>query len=447
MIMIKHGIAPSTPTIYRVLIYDVSDTNSLLEPLDEVLPSESASQLPQGQPTSSQVSSNTRKSRKSDWLWAHLKTRQFPYEWIEQRSGKKKLFDLEINCTAIDKTTGRQCNWSTTNSKRQTSTTNIRLHLKEKHGILPPSPTALAPNQLIATPKSTLLGLWGSKANLTIQETLEKNLLHWVVSSKQPFSVVESLDFRQIFNDIPGVSLPFLSRHTLRQRLLQDFNQQRGILKEELMATCKTIALSLDVWTSKNHLPILGVIGHWFTEEFEYRERVLDFIELDGPHTGENLAGAIEELLLELKITHKLLSITGDNASNNETMVVQLSENLQKSGANTLFCGLGSYVRCLAHILNLIVKDILRALKSGNTAEATSVCDNLDKGEYQALEALQPLGKLRALAIWIHRSPQRRQAWKKTCNRLNLLDKFIEYDIDIRWNSTFRMISTALQVS
>ena len=219
-------------------------------------------------------------------------------------------------------------------------------------------------------------------------------------------------------------------------------------MKEELSATCKTIALSLDVWTSQNHLPILGVIGHWLTEEFEYREKVLEFKELHGPHSGENLAAAVESLLIELGLEQKLLSITGDNASNNERMVLQLSQNLQKKHEiNLLFSGLGSYVRCLAHIINLIVKDILGALRSGNIGEAYIVCNNLDEGNYQSFQTVEPLAKLRILALWIHRSPHRRQLWNDSCKRMNLPNKFIEYDVDTRWNSTFRMLSDALQVS
>jgi hypothetical protein len=246
-------------------------------------------------------------------MWRHLHTREFPNEWTEKRSGRKRLVDREICCTVINKTTRKQCNWSTTDSKRQTSTTNIRLHLKEKHGILPPGITDLA----TGTPKSTIVSLWGNKGKLTVQELLEKNLLRWVTSSKQPFTVLESPAFQQIFKDIPGATLPFTSRHTLRQRLLEDFDLQRTTLKEELAATCQTIALSLDVWTSKNHIPILGIVGHWLTEDFVYREKVLEFTELHGPHSGENLAAAVEILLIELNLEHKLLSITGDNASNN----------------------------------------------------------------------------------------------------------------------------------
>jgi CelD/BcsL family acetyltransferase involved in cellulose biosynthesis len=93
------------------------------------------------------------------------------------------------------------------------------------------------------------------------------------------------------------------------------------------------------------------------------------------------------------------------------------------------------------------VKEILLALKSGNTDEAASICDNLDEGVHQSFQAVEPLGKLRVLALWIQRSPQRRQAWNNNCKHMDLSDKFIEYDVDTRWNSTFRMLGDALKVS
>jgi hypothetical protein len=207
--------------------------------------------------------------------------------------------------------------------------------------------------------------------------------------------------------------------------------------------TCKTIALSLDIWTSKNQLPILCIIGHWLTDEFEYREKMLEFTELPGVHSGENLAAAVEALLMELCLEPKLMAITGDNATNNETMATELYQSLErKLDAPPLFRGLESYIRCLAHIMNLIVKDILRALKSGNTEEADAACDGLQFGQHITTQTA--LAKLRILALWIHRSPQRRQKWKDICKIENLPDKYIEYDVDTRWNSTYRMLDSGL---
>lgn len=127
-------------------------------------------------------------------------------------------------------------------------------------------------------------------------------------------------------------------------------------------------------------------------------------------------------------------------------MASELHDSLQKAfGTNSLFCGLDSYIRCLARIINLIVKDILLALRSNNTEEAASICNNLDKGEHQSFEfqAIEPLANQRILALWIQQSPQRRQSWNDTCNRMNVSNKFIEYAVDTRWNSTFRAEKTS----
>jgi hypothetical protein len=147
--------------------------------------------------------------------------------------------------------------------------------------------------------------------------------------------------------------------------------------------TCKSIALSLDIWTSKNHLPILGIIGHWLTEDFLYRERLLEFIELQGIHSSENMAAAIWTMLSELDLQEKLITIMGDNASNNKTMALELCHSLIGTAFDKKkiqFQGLDSYIRCLAHILNLIMKDILQALKSGTQKEADILCDKIQDG-------------------------------------------------------------------
>ncbi|KAJ5288432.1 hypothetical protein N7508_011207 [Penicillium antarcticum] len=110
---------------------------------------------------------------------------------------------------------------------------------------------------------------------------------------------------------------------------------------------------------------ICWIIGHGLTDEFEYRERLLEFAELQGIHSGENLSIAVENMLIELGLEDKLSSITGDNASNNEAMASELFLSLsdrpgvEEAMPAPLYRGLDSYIRCLAHVLNLIVKDIL----------------------------------------------------------------------------------------
>jgi hypothetical protein len=437
------------PTFTRIELDTFLDTPDV-----EINPSESASQS-LSYPISSTAADSSivlyasqnplHKPKNEAWFWAYFSRHEVPREWYTRKHKKRKLMDLDIQCSIVDQDTGKQCSWVTTDSKRQSSTSNLTLHLLRKHSIYPPGTLVPEP---VKKSKGTLPSLWGKREeeNLTCQQQLEKDILRWIVVDKQPFTTIESPEFRQIFLNIPGIALPFTSRHTLRQRLMDDFDLQRAQLKEELKVTCKTIALSLDIWTSKNHLPILGIIGHWLTESFDYRERVLEFKELLGPHSGENLAAAVEEMLTELNLERKLITITGDNASNNERMVSELSQNLRrKLGVDPIFRGLDSYVRCLAHILNLIVKDILQSLKSGNMEEAHAVCDNFKEGEQWSVGAQEPLARLRILALWIHRSPQQRQKWNEVCKIINLSNKYIEYDVDTRWNSTFRMLDDSLK--
>lgn len=448
-----------TPDLSVLSAITQPELNAFLDIADvEIHPSESASQSLSYPTTSTAAGSsivsyasqnplptaNPLTTKKEAWFWAYFSRHEVHREWHTKKHKKRKFMDMDIQCSVVDQDTGKQCSWITTDSKRQGSTSNLTLHLLRKHSIYPPGVSVPG---LVKNTKGTLPSLWGKREeNLTCQQQLEKDILHWVVVDKQPFTTIESPAFQQIFLNIPGIALPFTSRHTLRQRLMDDFNVQRAQLKEELRASCKTLALSLDIWTSKNHLPILGIIGHWLTESFDYQEKVLEFKELSGPHSGENLAAAVEDMLMELGLEQKLITITGDNASNNERMVSHLSQSLrQKLGINPLFRGPDSYVRCLAHILNLIVKDILRTLKSGNMEEAHTMCDNFKEGEQWSVETQEPLARLRILALWIHRSPQQRQKWNEICKIINLSSKYIEYDVDTRWNSTFRMLDDALK--
>lgn len=66
----------------------------------------------------------------------------------------------------------------------------------------------------------------------------------------------------------------------MKRRLDEKLDIQRRDLMQELTLTCKSIALSIDIWTSKNNLPILAIVGHWLTEDFSYKERVLEVIEV-----------------------------------------------------------------------------------------------------------------------------------------------------------------------
>ncbi|KAK9259603.1 hypothetical protein V1519DRAFT_407436, partial [Lipomyces tetrasporus] len=188
-------------------------------PDDEVLPSESASQLAELRASSTISETSIHSSRRrpapvTEWLWAYFETTTVNKEWIVKKTNKRRLTDSEIRCAYIDDKTGAQCGWRTTDSLRQYSTSNMKIHLA-KHSIYPPGTEDRNSGE---KQQISVVSLWEKKEKLTHQPLLE-NLIRWIVAERQAFTTIESATFQQIFHDIPGIALPFSSRHTLRRRL------------------------------------------------------------------------------------------------------------------------------------------------------------------------------------------------------------------------------------
>jgi hypothetical protein len=192
----------------------------------------------------------------------------------------------------------------------------------------------------------------------------------------------------------------------------------------------------------------LAVIGHWISPNFELQAAILEFRRLRGIHSGENMAEVVYKALQDLNLKHKLLAVTSDSASNNGTLVETLVEHLYERLLDEFddeldedignlkplmrFKGRKSYIRCLAHALNRIAKDILADLNSGSM-------DDTKAGKIDPIKA-GPVAKLRYICVWLGRTSQRMDQWHKHSPQ-----KSIQYDVDNRWNSTHDMIGDALR--
>ena len=103
------------------------------------------------------------------------------------------------------------------------------------------------------------------------------------------------------------------------------------------------------------------VTAHWIDSEFCIHEILPGFELLQRCHTGENLACYIFDLLVEFNIQTKLLCVTTDNATNNDTLTASFQTHLATSNF-IVFNPSEQHIPCVAHILNLTVQTFLSNL-------------------------------------------------------------------------------------
>jgi len=108
---------------------------------------------------------------------------------------------------------------------------------------------------------------------------------------------------------------------------MDQFTIEKEAIRQQLQGSQSCIHISLDSWTSDNHLPILGTIAHTIVDN-QLQEYVIALRVIQGRHTGENLAPIVLDILQDYSITHKLGYIQMDNATNNDTLMAALSSGI-----------------------------------------------------------------------------------------------------------------------
>ncbi|CAN0925081.1 Putative AC transposase [Linum grandiflorum] len=143
---------------------------------------------------------------------------------------------------------------------------------------------------------------------------------------------------------------------------------------------------------------------------------IINFCEIKsyrGSDIGEAIAICLEEWNLK-----NIFCITTDNATANDTAIVHLKKKFATWG-DSIFGGKYLHMRCVAHILNLIVSDGL---------------EEVDMSVRRVREAVR----------WVRSSPARILACKK-CVVFKQMDpkSLLRLDVATRWNSTYLMLETA----
>ena len=137
------------------------------------------------------------------------------------------------------------------------------------------------------------------------------------------------------------------------------------------------------------------------------------------PHTAEVISDVLHDVLLDWRIERKVSTVTLDNCTTNGNLMEKMQDKMPLS--SLMLNGRLMHMRCAAHIINLIVKDGLSVMVKG-------------------------IDRVRESVMFWTAIPKRHERFEKAVAQENLkYDKKIALDVKTRWNSTYLMLSTALE--
>ncbi|KAF7341071.1 hypothetical protein MSAN_02093200 [Mycena sanguinolenta] len=375
---------------------------------------------------------------------------------VTQPPPPKKIDDLLYSTLTFSRSVGK--NQLFGDEKPAPPLGNLATHITSKHDGVP-VPSDVQPGEIrgVSATSAKIMAdfLLEGKLNPAINST-QKNFLKvfaaWIIEDDLPFTTGET----------PGI-----------QRLFA-FLQTRYGLPSDTTNVKSKIAVATDTWTTRAMtFTFAGTIASWITADWELVERVLDFHPIEDKE-------------------HEAL----DNASPNDVLLQALSRLLMRK-FDIQFVPANSQIRCLAHVVNLVVQKFLAALDDAEDPEnVDDYIPNKDlpfhydadsDPEVIAMEqevfteqpgeeneeddasglkvcALQWLGvisqadapQLRTTATKICSSPQRRKRFRDTAVRVlgaklttsgrPLSSLMVVRDVRHRWNYTEAMIERGVML-
>jgi hypothetical protein len=236
-------------------------------------------------------------------------------------------------------------------------------------------------------------------------------LLRWFVFCQMALFMLENLFFRELITYLHkglGSLLP-KSQKTLRNWIMEEFEEQKKKLTEELSFSASKIHISFDIWTAGNFVGFMSIWAYWIDASGQRQRRLLAFKRIYGSHTGENQSEVLLEVLKEYNIDDKIGYIVSDNASSNTSAVDMVLYELVPGITAAQIKA--RRLRCFGHIVNLAAQSLL----AGSDAEKRRVKEELEFDDFdfdhQSARWIHqgPVGKLQRLIKYILASSNRRE--------------------------------------
>lgn len=297
------------------------------------------------------------------------------------------------------------------------STSNLIKHIRGRHPVEHAELKEESANEMVAkaskpstsqpTLMETVTRTQPYKKESKAKKEVDELVMEWIVKDLMPLSSVESKAFKKLLKRLdPKYELP--SRREIGRTLLPAlYNKEVERVREELEEAAH-VALTTDLWTSRQTKGYITVTAHYITSEWVLKSAVLETTCIVGSHTAENIAQHLREICDKWNIFDKVRTIVTDNAANITAAIQKLNKR---------------QIPCFAHTLNLVVQEAIK-----NTPDVLDVRD-----------------KIKQIVAFFHHSVKATDKLTQLQEQNNEPVKKLIQDVETRWNSTFYMIERFLE--
>ncbi|KAJ0764227.1 putative ribonuclease H-like superfamily [Helianthus annuus] len=156
--------------------------------------------------------------------------------------------------------------------------------------------------------------------------------------------------------------------------------------------------------------------AHFIDNEWKLRSKVLAFCPQED-HCGVDIGKTVDKCLQEWEIEN-ILTVSVDNASAND-VAIDFLKRVFRNSTKCLLNAKWTHIRCVAHIINLVVQDGVKKVNKS-------------------------VEKIRWAVWWIRKSPSRIDKFNNFAKLVNAnTEKHLLLDVATRWNSTYLMLEVA----
>jgi hypothetical protein len=282
------------------------------------------------------------------------------------------------------------------------STSSITNHLKKAHGIT--NDLALSK----AKARSVQLGLTQSGLLLPPFDdmTYKENIIDTFIACDLSFAFVEHAKFRRLLiSDRSEVEAVLSSSHTtVKGWVLDSFQSRQAQIKDQVSLSQSKINLSLDGWRAPTRDDYFAVCAHIINKDYNLVHCLLGFRNVHGVKSGQGIAEITANVINDYEIGQNLGAFMMDNAGDNDAAVKELANGFN---IDVDF----SRLRCLGHIINLVVKALL--FGKGVSKVERELAGAPSEEAFKIWNSRGPIGKLHNICVYVNLNSTRQEVFRE----------------------------------